>query len=246
MYWKELAAGEEFNSTAFRTAEIPSANGHGNARAVALLYGNSPACYDPRRSIGCAPSGTISSIASGRATTIRPRASCAIHRRSRIWARTRRVRTSRRGRRDRIRRSGKRDRLRLRHEFLRTQWRSGTARTANRRHLRGAAMKSATTLTTGTEAVVLKTWPKELHFERGGVHRLGMLLDRLGARRALVVSAAPSAAGPSARRASRARRPPGGVFDGVRPHTPLAIGRRCGGRCLRSVRGGCVDQRRRR
>ncbi len=40
MYWKELAAGEEFNSTAFRTAEIPSANGHGNARAVALLYGN--------------------------------------------------------------------------------------------------------------------------------------------------------------------------------------------------------------
>jgi CubicO group peptidase (beta-lactamase class C family) len=39
MYWKELAVGEEFNSTAFRTAEIPSANGHGNARAVALLYG---------------------------------------------------------------------------------------------------------------------------------------------------------------------------------------------------------------
>lgn len=40
MYWKELAAGEEFNSVAFRRAEIPSANGHGNARAVALLYGN--------------------------------------------------------------------------------------------------------------------------------------------------------------------------------------------------------------
>ena len=39
MYWKELAAGEEFNSQAFRTAEIPSANGHGNGRAVALLYG---------------------------------------------------------------------------------------------------------------------------------------------------------------------------------------------------------------
>jgi CubicO group peptidase (beta-lactamase class C family) len=39
MYWKELAAGEEFNSLAFRTAEIPSANGHGNGRAVALLYG---------------------------------------------------------------------------------------------------------------------------------------------------------------------------------------------------------------
>jgi CubicO group peptidase (beta-lactamase class C family) len=40
MYWKELADGEDFNSTAFRTAEIPSANGHGNARAVALLYGS--------------------------------------------------------------------------------------------------------------------------------------------------------------------------------------------------------------
>jgi CubicO group peptidase (beta-lactamase class C family) len=39
MYWKELAPGEEFNSPAFRTSEIPSANGHGNARAVALLYG---------------------------------------------------------------------------------------------------------------------------------------------------------------------------------------------------------------
>lgn len=40
LYWKELAEGEDFNSTAFRTAEIPSANGHGNARAVALLYGS--------------------------------------------------------------------------------------------------------------------------------------------------------------------------------------------------------------
>jgi len=39
VYWAQLAEGERFNSTAFRTAEIPSANGHGNARAVARLYG---------------------------------------------------------------------------------------------------------------------------------------------------------------------------------------------------------------
>jgi CubicO group peptidase (beta-lactamase class C family) len=39
VYWAQLAEGERFNSTPFRTAEIPSANGHGNARAVARLYG---------------------------------------------------------------------------------------------------------------------------------------------------------------------------------------------------------------
>jgi CubicO group peptidase (beta-lactamase class C family) len=38
-FWADLAADEDFNSRAFRTAEIPSANGHGNARAVAELYG---------------------------------------------------------------------------------------------------------------------------------------------------------------------------------------------------------------
>ena len=38
-FWQPLAADEDFNSVAWRTAEIPSANGHGNARAVARLYG---------------------------------------------------------------------------------------------------------------------------------------------------------------------------------------------------------------
>jgi CubicO group peptidase (beta-lactamase class C family) len=39
VYWAQLAEGEDFNSNAFRTAIIPSANGHGNGRAVARLYG---------------------------------------------------------------------------------------------------------------------------------------------------------------------------------------------------------------
>lgn len=37
--WFPLAEGEDFNSDAWRRAEIPSANGHGNARAIARLYG---------------------------------------------------------------------------------------------------------------------------------------------------------------------------------------------------------------
>lgn len=37
--WYPLAPGEDFNSDAWRRAEIPSANGHGNARAIARLYG---------------------------------------------------------------------------------------------------------------------------------------------------------------------------------------------------------------
>lgn len=36
--WKEIPADEDFNSAAWRTADIPGANGHGNARAVARLY----------------------------------------------------------------------------------------------------------------------------------------------------------------------------------------------------------------
>jgi CubicO group peptidase (beta-lactamase class C family) len=38
-FWAELAADEDFNSPAWRRAEIPSSNGHGNPRAVARLYG---------------------------------------------------------------------------------------------------------------------------------------------------------------------------------------------------------------
>jgi len=37
--WAQLAAGEDFNSRGWRTAEIPSANGHGTARSIARLYG---------------------------------------------------------------------------------------------------------------------------------------------------------------------------------------------------------------
>jgi len=37
--WAQLPAEEDFNSTAWRAAEIPSANGHGTARAIATLYG---------------------------------------------------------------------------------------------------------------------------------------------------------------------------------------------------------------
>jgi CubicO group peptidase (beta-lactamase class C family) len=38
-FWAELAADEDLNSDAWRSAEIPSANGHGNARAIARLFG---------------------------------------------------------------------------------------------------------------------------------------------------------------------------------------------------------------
>jgi CubicO group peptidase (beta-lactamase class C family) len=38
-FWAQLAKGEDFNSDAWRSAEIPSANGHGNARAIARLFG---------------------------------------------------------------------------------------------------------------------------------------------------------------------------------------------------------------
>lgn len=37
--WKGLPADEDFNSLRFRTAEIPSMNGHGTARGVARIYG---------------------------------------------------------------------------------------------------------------------------------------------------------------------------------------------------------------
>lgn len=37
--WKQLPPGEDYNSTAWRRAEIPSANGHGNARSMARLFG---------------------------------------------------------------------------------------------------------------------------------------------------------------------------------------------------------------
>ncbi|MBL8697918.1 MAG: beta-lactamase family protein [Alphaproteobacteria bacterium] len=37
--WYPLGDGEDFNSQTWRRSEIPSANGHGNARAVARLYG---------------------------------------------------------------------------------------------------------------------------------------------------------------------------------------------------------------
>jgi CubicO group peptidase (beta-lactamase class C family) len=38
VFWAELDADEDFNSIKWKTAEIPSANGHGNARAIARLY----------------------------------------------------------------------------------------------------------------------------------------------------------------------------------------------------------------
>lgn len=37
--WAQLAQGEDFNSRGWRTAQIPSANGHGTARSIARLYG---------------------------------------------------------------------------------------------------------------------------------------------------------------------------------------------------------------
>lgn len=36
--WAQLPAGEDFNSDGWRRAEVPSANGHGTARAIARLY----------------------------------------------------------------------------------------------------------------------------------------------------------------------------------------------------------------
>lgn len=38
LVWAQLADDEDFNSPGWRRAEIPSANGHGSARAVARLY----------------------------------------------------------------------------------------------------------------------------------------------------------------------------------------------------------------
>ena len=38
VFWAELDASEDFNSLKWRTSEIPSANGHGNARALSRLY----------------------------------------------------------------------------------------------------------------------------------------------------------------------------------------------------------------
>jgi len=37
--WRQLPPDEDYNSPAWRAAEIPSANGHGNARAIARLCG---------------------------------------------------------------------------------------------------------------------------------------------------------------------------------------------------------------
>jgi CubicO group peptidase (beta-lactamase class C family) len=37
--WAQLPAEEDFNSAAWRASEIPSANGHGTARAIATFYG---------------------------------------------------------------------------------------------------------------------------------------------------------------------------------------------------------------
>ena len=37
--WAQLPADEDFNSHRWRACQIPSANGHGNARAIARLYG---------------------------------------------------------------------------------------------------------------------------------------------------------------------------------------------------------------
>jgi CubicO group peptidase (beta-lactamase class C family) len=37
--WIQLPVDESWNSAAFRSAELPAANGHGNARAMARLYG---------------------------------------------------------------------------------------------------------------------------------------------------------------------------------------------------------------
>lgn len=37
--WRPMPAGEDFNSDNWRRKEFASANGHGNARAIALLYG---------------------------------------------------------------------------------------------------------------------------------------------------------------------------------------------------------------
>jgi CubicO group peptidase (beta-lactamase class C family) len=37
--WAQLPRGEDFNSTDWRTHEVPSANGHGTPRAIAKIYG---------------------------------------------------------------------------------------------------------------------------------------------------------------------------------------------------------------
>jgi len=79
------------------------------------------------------------------------------------------------------------------------------------------------TAATAAASVILKTWPKELHFERGGVHRLGELLDRTGARRALVIAGktvAGGSIGADVRAALGSRL--AGFYDGVLAHTPLA------------------------
>jgi alcohol dehydrogenase class IV len=99
---------------------------------------------------------------------------------------------------------------------------------------------------TGAGAVVLKLWPKELHFERGGVHRLSALLERLDARRALVIcgrTVADGIIGAQVRAALGERL--GAFYDGVLPHTPLdtveaaaAQFTRIGADALISVGGG--------
>jgi alcohol dehydrogenase class IV len=95
-------------------------------------------------------------------------------------------------------------------------------------------------------AVVLKAWPKELHFERGGVHRLGTLFDSLDVSRALVITGktvAGGSIGAQVRAALGARL--AAFYDGVLPHTPLAtveaaaeLFRTSGADALVSVGGG--------
>lgn len=76
---------------------------------------------------------------------------------------------------------------------------------------------------TSAGAVVLKAWPKDVHFERGGVHRLGALLDGLGARRALVITGKTVANGTIGADVRAALGPRlAALYDGVLPHTPLA------------------------
>lgn len=97
-----------------------------------------------------------------------------------------------------------------------------------------------------SDPVVLKGWPKELHFERGGVHRLGALLAGLGGGRAFVVCGKTVAGGIIGAQVRAALGPRlAGEFDGVRPHTPLetveaaaAAFTACAADALISVGGG--------
>jgi alcohol dehydrogenase len=73
------------------------------------------------------------------------------------------------------------------------------------------------------DAIDLSHWPKTLHFERGGVRRLGEFVAALGARRALVICGRTVASGDIL---ARVRTGLGAclvaVYDGTAAHTPLA------------------------